>query len=83
MTEFSHPEEARFLRLPGVLARYGCSRASVYAWMSRGDFPEPVKLGRRLVAWRRHDLEAWESRRSGEPSSRRLPARGGLDLSVR
>ena len=61
MTDFSQPSEARFLRLPDVLARYGCSRATVYAWMARGDFPAPVKLGCRLVAWRRHDLETRES----------------------
>ena len=83
MTDFSRPSEARFLRLPDVLARYGCSRATVYAWMARGDFPAPVKLGRRLVAWRRHDLETWESARSGAESGRRLRGPAILDLTLR
>jgi prophage regulatory protein len=31
--------------------------------MKRGDFPQPVKLGARIVAWRESDVSAWlESR---------------------
>jgi prophage regulatory protein len=27
--------------------------------MKRGDFPQPVKLGARLVAWRESDVAEW------------------------
>ncbi|MEW9922089.1 helix-turn-helix transcriptional regulator [Marimonas sp. MJW-29] len=51
------------LRRPDVEARTGLSRSTLYEWMKRGDFPQPVKLGTRLVAWRESDITDWvESR---------------------
>lgn len=47
------------LRRPSVEARTGLSRSTIYDWMKRGDFPQPVKLGARLVAWRESDITAW------------------------
>lgn len=49
----------RFLRRPDVEARTGLSRSTLYDWMSRGEFPRPVKLGARIVAWRESDIAAW------------------------
>lgn len=48
-----------FLRRPQVEARTGISRSTIYLWMKTGDFPLPVKLGTRLVAWRESDITAW------------------------
>ena len=51
------------LRRPQVEARTGLSRSTLYDWMAKGEFPQPVKLGARLVAWRESDVTAWlESR---------------------
>lgn len=51
------------LRRPVVEARTGLSRSTLYDWMQKGCFPQPVKLGTRLVAWRESDIAAWlESR---------------------
>jgi prophage regulatory protein len=51
------------LRRPEVEARTGLSRSTLYDWMKRGEFPEPEKLGARIVAWRESDVTAWlESR---------------------
>lgn len=47
------------LRRPEVESRTGLSRSTIYDWMKRGDFPQPVKLGVRLVAWRESDVVAW------------------------
>jgi prophage regulatory protein len=47
------------LRRPEVEARTGLSRSTLYEWMKRGEFPQPVKLGTRLVAWRESDIAAW------------------------
>ena len=47
------------LRRPGVEARTGLSRSTIYDWMKRGEFPQPVALGARLVGWRESDIEAW------------------------
>lgn len=53
----------RLIRRPEVEARTGLSRSTLYDWMKRGEFPQPVKLGARLVAWRESDITAWlESR---------------------
>jgi prophage regulatory protein len=50
-------------RLPAVLERVNISKTSMYSWMKSGDFPQPVRLGPRSVAWRRSDVDAWiESR---------------------
>lgn len=48
-----------FLRRPEVESRTGLARSTIYDWMARGDFPLPVKLGCRLVAWRESDIAAW------------------------
>lgn len=47
------------LRRPEVEFRTGLSRSTIYDWMKRGEFPQPVKLGARLVAWRESDIRAW------------------------
>ena len=49
----------KLLRLPQVLDLTGLSRASIYRYVDAGDFPRPVKLGARAVAWRASDVEAW------------------------
>lgn len=49
----------RILRRPEVESRTGLSRSTIYDWMKRGEFPQPVKLGARLVAWRESDVNAW------------------------
>ncbi len=47
------------LRRPEVEARTGLSRSTLYDWMKRGEFPQPVKLGTRIVAWRESDITTW------------------------
>jgi len=42
-----------------VETRTGLSRSTIYDWIKKGDFPQPVKLGARLVAWRESDVTAW------------------------
>jgi prophage regulatory protein len=47
------------LRLPEVAKLVKKSRATIYTDMRRGDFPLPISLGRRAMAWRRSDLDVW------------------------
>ena len=49
----------KILRLPAVLERIQLSRSTLYAMLSRGDFPPPIKLGVRARAWRVEDIENW------------------------
>ena len=53
----------RVLRLPAVLELVGISRSSLYALIGAGDFPRPLKLGKRAVGWRAETVDAWISRR--------------------
>jgi len=53
----------RILRLPSVRQLTCLSTSTLYAMMARGDFPRPVRLGKRAVGWRESDLQDWlESR---------------------
>ncbi|MBF9031702.1 AlpA family phage regulatory protein [Rhodobacterales bacterium HKCCE3408] len=55
----------KLLRRPEVETRTGLSRSTLYEWMKRGEFPQPVKLGVRIVAWRESDVTDWlESRQT-------------------
>ena len=35
------------------------SNSTLYYLMNTGDFPKPVRLGKRSVAWKRSEIEAW------------------------
>lgn len=54
------------LRRPDVERITGLSRSTLYAMIAEGDFPKPVRLGKRAVGWREADISAWlESRTTG------------------
>lgn len=52
-----------FLRLPSVIRMTGLARSTIYRLVSEQQFPAPVRLGARAVAWRRTDLEQWSETR--------------------
>ena len=37
----------------------GLSRSSLYAFVAKGTFPKPVRLGARAVGWKEADVRAW------------------------
>lgn len=51
----------RILRRPEVETRTGLSRSTIYAMISDGSFPKPVRLGKRAVGWRESDIASWLS----------------------
>jgi len=51
------------LRLPAVKVRTGLSRSTLYLFMSRGEFPRAISLGRHAVGWIEADVEAWIAER--------------------
>mgnify|MGYP001068878169 CR=1 FL=1 len=59
----------QLLRRPKVEAMTGLSRSTLYAMIARGDFPKPVRVGLRAVAWRDGDIHAWQADRP-EPDPR-------------
>lgn len=46
-------------RLPVVLARVGLSRSALYRMVAAREFPKPVKLGARIVAWDAAAVDRW------------------------
>jgi len=59
----THSAPPNLLRRPKVEARTGYSRSTIYALMAVGDFPRPVRLGSRAVAWVESEVDAWISAR--------------------
>lgn len=57
-------ESKRLIRKPKVLDVSGIeSNSTLYHLMKHGDFPRPVRLGKRAVAWREREVLKWiESR---------------------
>lgn len=50
---------ALFLRIGSVMRITGLGRSTIYRLMADDQFPQPVRLTKRVVAWRRVDLEQW------------------------
>ena len=48
-----------FLRIGVVMRLTGLGRSTIYRLMAEDAFPQPVRLTRRLIAWRRADLDQW------------------------
>lgn len=55
--------EERYLRMPQVQEIVPYSRASIYAMVSRGEFPAPVKLGGRASFWIESTVRSWANER--------------------
>jgi prophage regulatory protein len=49
----------RIIRLPTIRQLTGLSTSTIYAMMARGDFPRPVRLGKRAVGWPEHVVREW------------------------
>lgn len=52
-----------FLRLPRVLEVTGMGRATLYAKIATKEFPRPVKLGPKAVAWVESEVADWQAAR--------------------
>lgn len=49
----------KLLRRRDVSAITGMPRSTLYAAMKEGRFPKAIRLGKRSVAWRLDQIEAW------------------------
>jgi prophage regulatory protein len=49
----------KILRLPDVKALTGLSRSTIYLKVSKGEFPEPIKISSRAIGWPEEDIENW------------------------
>jgi prophage regulatory protein len=55
--------ERLLLRIGSVMRVTGLGRSTIYRLMADQAFPAPVRLTKRVVAWRRADLEQWSEGR--------------------
>ena len=64
-------KQERLLRRPEVLHRCGISNSTLHRLINTGDFPAPIQLGPRAVAWVESRINEWieqriEAGRAGE-----------------
>ncbi|MCE2541050.1 MAG: AlpA family transcriptional regulator [Acidobacteria bacterium] len=60
----------RLLRLPAVLEKTGLRRSVLYALMTPGEFPRPLRIGARAVAWLEDEVDEWIRKRPRGGSER-------------
>lgn len=58
--------EVRLLREPEVAKFIGVSTSTVRRLVNRGEFPKPVKIGGKLIAWRSAEVQRWIDRLPAE-----------------
>lgn len=54
----------KLLRLPAVMERTSLGRSSIYNKVLASEFPSPVRLSVRAVAWREEEVEEWVASRT-------------------
>lgn len=47
------------IRRKDVQAQTGLARSTLYKLMASGDFPAPVRITAKAVAWTRSDVDSW------------------------
>ena len=50
----------RFLPIGVIKQITGKSRATIYRWVEKGNFPRPINITNSAKAWRESDVRAWE-----------------------
>ena len=69
--------DQRLMKLREVLVVCAVSRSTLYEMIARAEFPSPVRVSERAVAWRHDEVLAWiRSRPRVKPYSDRV---SGLD----
>lgn len=58
----------KLLRLPAVRALVGLSKSTIYLKVSAKEFPSPISLGMRAVAWDARAIEKWIAERIANAS---------------
>lgn len=59
----SYADMANLIKLPAVKEKTSLSTSTIYRGVERGDFPKPVRLSPRSVAWVENEVEAWIEQR--------------------
>lgn len=57
------------LRLPEVEAIVGLKKSKLYLLIQEGDFPPPIRLGKRAVRWKASVVDAWINNLSSQEAA--------------
>ena len=57
------PQLERFLLREDVKRATGLATSTIYELMSKGEFPAPIRISPRRVAWREREIIAWQQQR--------------------
>jgi prophage regulatory protein len=44
----------------------GCSRSTIYSFISKNDFPKPISLGARAVGWIESEIDDWIAQKEAQ-----------------
>ena len=50
---------ARVMKVRDVMDALGVSRVTLWRLVKAGKFPQPIRIGSRILRWRVEDVEAW------------------------
>lgn len=51
--------EIGYLRIPQILKLLRICESTLWLWVSKGEFPRPIKLSRKVTVWRVKDVREW------------------------
>lgn len=52
----------RFIRMPDLRKKVGLSKSQIYKLIQQDEFPEPVKLGKKVSVWVDSEVDEWMSK---------------------
>lgn len=52
-------QNTKLMRLPAVIERTGFSRSWIYELINQKQFPQPIKIGSRAVAFIESEIDQW------------------------
>jgi prophage regulatory protein len=58
-TQTRDKQASDLIRIKEVMSMTGLSKSSIYTYKNKGEFPNPIQLSSRSVAWVRVDVEQW------------------------
>lgn len=59
-------EELELLTTTEVTELLKIKRGSMNLWIAKGLFPKPIKMGERLIRWKKSDISEWIAKKKEE-----------------
>ncbi len=62
----------RLLRKSDVEKKVGLKRSTISLMVARGEFPKPMKISQRVIAWLESDIDDWIQAKVGKDVGSKL-----------